>query len=191
MANGNVRDAGDAIAALDATGCDALMSGCGLLRDPTLFAAMSEGIDVTTIRVGKCVEGDIAMKSEPAIGDTTGACSLSRVFGAAASAQVADTPCEFSCCCTPLSRSVCNLDMTPSSAHSLESGHSDNGNNSTHESDVDVRSGDDGVEGDEAIWQAAVNIACEYLDLVAVHGAFPTQVCVCVCVCGVYPNTTL
>lgn len=42
IANGNVPDATAAASAIDATGCDGVMSGCGLLRDPGLFESGGE-----------------------------------------------------------------------------------------------------------------------------------------------------
>lgn len=151
------------------------MSGCGLLRDPTLFAALAEEGGVTTIRVERCVETKAVAK--PVISISARTSCLNRLFRGAPPARVADTTCEFSCCFTPLSRSLCSLDTTLSSVYSLEPGHSDNGKDCTRTGDTEARSDDDGAEGDEVMWQTGVNIACEYLDLVAVHGTFPTQVC--------------
>lgn len=37
IANGNVRELADAERCLDETGCDGIMSGCGVLADPALF----------------------------------------------------------------------------------------------------------------------------------------------------------
>jgi len=52
IANGNVRELADAERALAATGCDGIMSGCGVLADPALFLPASATAEEAAVECG-------------------------------------------------------------------------------------------------------------------------------------------
>jgi tRNA-dihydrouridine synthase len=197
VANGNVRNAADAVEALAATGCDAVMSGCGLLRNPALFSTLfTRGLSVTAV-----AHGDGA--SVAACATSTRALVYRKDPVDGAYNEVSPAHVVLHTTSDPLTLLKCGMSAPPPPGCGLRKGSplldaddgvssdgrrecagSDagcddvggSGGHNERRNEFDVEWDADVVNQGDVEWHAGVCIACQYLDLAALHGAYPSQV---------------